>query len=216
MPAAGRLVEIDASRLPGWIDRFAARHGSLEITALDGRTSVRLDAADGARAEIAVPYGGLPESAAEALVDQLVEHVCRPRTLGVLLVRRRGWAAGVVRAGALIAADTGGGHVQARTKAGGWSQQRFARRRGNQAQQVYDRAAEGAAAVLLPYRTELDALLTGGDRAGVAAVLGDPRLVPLARLAEPRLLAVPDPKPAVLAEVVGRLTSVAVTLNELA
>lgn len=215
MPAAGRVVDIDASRLPGWVDRFTARHGTLEITALE-RTALRLDAADGARAEIAVPYGGLPESADAPLLTQLVAHVRRPRTIGVLLVRRRGWAAGVVRSGALIAADAGGGHVQSRSKAGGWSQQRFARRRGNQARQVYDRAVERAAAVLLPYRAELDALLTGGDRAGVAAVLDDARLVPLARLAEPRLLAIPDPTRAVLEDVVSRLTSVVITLNELA
>ena len=39
-------------------------------------------------------------------------------------------------------------HVQGRTKAGGQSQQRFARRRDNQARAAYEAAAEHAARIL--------------------------------------------------------------------
>ena len=206
MPAAGRVVEVDASRLPGWVDRFADRHGPLGTTA--EATSLVIAAPDGARAEITIPYGPLSTPS----VDALVAHVLASRTVGVLLVRRGGWATGVVINGRLVAADTGGGYVQGSTKAGGWSQQRYARRRGNQAEQVWQRAANGAAAVLHPHR--LDALVTGGDRTGVAAVLDDRRLSGLDLLAEPRLLAVPDPNRAVLNDVVVRLSAVAITLNE--
>jgi Actinobacteria/chloroflexi VLRF1 release factor len=54
----GRAVEVEIERLAGWFARFSARHGGL--VAVDG-TSLRLQfgAADGAAAEIAVPFGGL-------------------------------------------------------------------------------------------------------------------------------------------------------------
>ncbi len=134
----------------------------------------------------------------------------------MLLVRRGGWAAAVVAGGTVLDRATGGGYVQGRTKAGGWSQQRYARRRGHQTQQVWDRAADGAAGVLLPHREALEALVTGGDRSGVTAVLEDPRLAGLARPVEPRFLAVGDPDRAVLTDALGRLSSLVITLNELA
>jgi Actinobacteria/chloroflexi VLRF1 release factor len=55
--------------------------------------------------------------------------------------------------------------------------------------------------VLLPVAAGLDAIVTGGDRAAVAAVLADPRLAALPALAAKcptRPLAVPDPRLAVL------------------
>lgn len=207
MPAAGRVIEVDADRLAGWVDRFAERHGPVAITA-DGRT-VTVAAEDGAVAAMAIPYGPGPEN-----VTALVRHVQAARTVGVLLVRRGGWAVGVVRDRQLLAADSGGGYVQGSTRAGGWSQQRYARRRGNQAQRVWQRAADGAAEILLPH--QLDALVTGGDRTGVAAVLADRRLTALSPLVEARFLGVPDPNRSVLHEVLDQLTTVAVTLNALA
>jgi len=86
-------------------------------------------------------------------------------------------------------------HVQGRTKAGGQSQQRFARRRDNQARQAYGAAADHAARILAG---RLEALGAGGDHAAVDAVLSDPRLHrPAARVVDP-WLPVPDPKRAVL------------------
>ena len=228
--AAGRVVEVDVDRLSGWVERFAGRHGPLRTHLLAGgdegqgeqgpgdgrRAVVVIEAGDGARAEIAIPYGPWSEPAAEDPVEALLDHVRAARTVGVLLVRRGGWAVAVVADGQVVATDTGGGYVQGTTKAGGWSQQRYARRRGNQTHQVWDRAADGAAAILLPYASALGALVTGGDRAGVAAVLGDPRLADLRPLVASRFFAVGDPKRAVLDDVVRRLASVVVTLNELA
>lgn len=217
MPAAGRLVEVDAARLPGWVARFAERHGHPTITLDDRADHLLICAPDGAQARIAIPFGPLPHVANDDdPIARLVEHLRVPRTIGILLVRRGGWAAGVVADGLLVAERTGGGYVAGRTKAGGWSQQRYARRRGNQTQQVWQRAADGAVEVLLPHRRRLDTLTTGGDRSGVAAVLADPRLAGLATLVEPRFLAVGDPTRSVLAEVAHRLSAVTVTLNALA
>lgn len=222
MSAAGRVVEVEADRLPGWLERFAARHGPVTAAGepapgSGGVSRLILLAADGARAELDVPYGPLDiaaDQAAEPAVAGLVEHLQRDRTLALLLVRRGGWAAGVVREGRLVESAVGGGHVQGRTKAGGWSQQRYARRRSQQSQQVWDRARDGAATVLLPHRGELSALVTGGDRSGVTTVLADPRLVALRPMVAPRFLAVPDPTRSVLDDAVRRLGTIVITLND--
>jgi hypothetical protein len=215
MPAAGRVVEVDAGRLAGWVERFAERHGGVTIE--PSTAAVMITATDGARAEIAIPYRPWPGSAQPTdPIARLAEHVRLPRTVGVLLVRRSGWAVGVVATDQLVASAAGGGHVQGRTKAGGWSQQRYARRRSNQAEQLWQRAADGAAGVLLPHRARLTALLTGGDRGGIDAVLSDERLAELASLVEPRFFAVGEPKRSVLEDVVRRLGTVTITLNSLA
>ena len=216
MPAAGRVVEVDPDRLPGWVERFGVRHGALteEVVSDDGHQSLAIAAADGARADLAVPFG--PLSATGSPIERLIDQVGAERTVGVLLVRRGGWAAGVVADGTVVAADTGGGSVQGTTKAGGWSQQRYARRRGNQTQQVWDRAAVGAVEVFAAHRSAIGALVTGGDRTGVAAVLTDERLVDLAALVEPRFFAIGDPTRTVLDDVVRRLRCVVITLNEIA
>ena len=63
--------------------------------------------------------------------------------------------------------------MQSRTAAGGWSQQRFARRRANQADELVRAAAEHAVRLLTGIRVE--GLVLGGDRALVAALLDDAR-----------------------------------------
>ena len=217
MPAAGRVVEVDLDRLPGWVERFAVRHGALTVEVVGSAEEaqvVGVVAADGARADLGVPFG--PLSSTGSPIERLIDQVGADRTVGVLLVRRGGWAAAVVADGTVVAADTGGGYVQGTTKAGGWSQQRYARRRGNQTQQVWDRAVVGAVGVFAPHRSTMGALVTGGDRAGVAAVLSDERLVDLAALVEPRFFAIGDPTRTVLDDVVRRLRCVVITLNELA
>ena len=83
--------------------------------------------------------------------------------------------------------------MQGRTKAGGQSQQRFARRRDNQARQAYEAAADHAARILAG-RAAL--VVTGGDHAAVDEVLADPRLRHVTVVAP--WLAVPDPRREVL------------------
>ena len=196
-PAAGggHWVRVDPERLEAWLDGFAERHGAVEWHATPERVEVH--AADGALAACEVPlpplavdpdapWGGLP---AHALID---------RTVGVLLVRLGGFAAGVFAGPRLVASRTGSRPVHGRAAAGGWSQQRFARRREGQARVALDAAAEAAVAVLLPTAGTLHALVAGGDRRAVDAVLADPRLAPLRPLISPRLLDVPDPRRRVL------------------
>jgi VLRF1 release factor-like protein len=55
-----------------------------------------------------------------------------------------------------------------------------------------------AAGVLLEHRRDMDAVVLGGDRRALAAVLEDPRLRPLRPLVAERVLDVPDPRLGVL------------------
>jgi len=54
----GRAVEVEPERLAGWFVRFTDRHGDLVADGTPRR--LRFRAADGASAEVAVPFGGLP------------------------------------------------------------------------------------------------------------------------------------------------------------
>jgi len=189
-PAAGggRWVTVPPERLERWLAGFEERHGA--VTTETSPTSVALTAADGAEAHVEVPFPPLD--------GDLVRHAQRPRTVGVLLVRRGGHAVGVFEGTRLVASKVGSRHVQGRTAAGGWSQQRFARRREGQTAVARGAAADTAAAVLLG--RDLDALVTGGDRASVDEVLTDRRLSGLRELVTGRLLDVPDPRLKVLQE----------------
>ena len=184
----GRWVTTAPERLQRWLDGFAGRHGPVVRTA--SATEVRLVAEDGAVAEVVVPFG--------PLVDGLVEHVLRPRRVGVLLVRLGGCACGVFDGPRLVASKVTTRQVHGRIAAGGQSQQRFARRREGQVRVMQQASAETAVRVLLPAVAGLDAVVVGGERTAVDAVLADGRLAPLRPLVTGRLLDGPDPRQAVL------------------
>jgi Actinobacteria/chloroflexi VLRF1 release factor len=104
--------------------------------------------------------------------------------------------------------------VHGRAAAGGWSQHRFARRREGQARTALEAAAAAAAAVLLPALGGLDAVVAGGDRRAVEAVLADPRLAALRPLLAARLLDVPDPRRRVLEDAPRRVRAVSIRVVE--
>jgi hypothetical protein len=212
-PAAGggRWVEVAPARLSRWLSGFAERHGA--VTTEVSPSSVVVSAADGAVATVSVPFPPLVVDPADPY-GGLVTHVLRPRVLGILLVRRGGYAAGVVRDGRLVSSKVGSRHVQGRTAAGGWSQQRFARRREGQTREAAGAAADTAFRILVTEAPTLDAVVTGGDRAMVRAVLEDARLKVLELLVQDRFLNVPDPKRAVLETAVSSALSVPIHLSD--
>jgi peptide subunit release factor 1 (eRF1) len=145
-------------------------------------------------------------------LDDLVN--AEPRRLGLLLARKGAVAVGVADGTELVASKVETHYVQGRTAAGGWSQQRFARRRDNQAKAA---AADGAAIaerILLPEVRALHALVCGGDRAAVDAILAAPVLAPLAELRADRFLDVPEPRHAVLVAAVAQARAVRIRLND--
>lgn len=207
-------VQIPPGRLPRWLQGFARRHGEPVVAAVDG--AVRLTSPDGAVADLQPPWG--PLAGADPLAELLAQ-VGVPRRVGVLLVRRRAHAVGIAEGERLVAHRVGRHYVQGRTKAGGWSQQRYARRRGNQADKAFGRAVADVAELLVAESGRLDALLLGGDAAAIRTVLDDSSLAALRSLADAsprRILPVPDPNLQVLREALPALLAVPITLNEAA
>ncbi|HET7327295.1 MAG TPA: acVLRF1 family peptidyl-tRNA hydrolase [Nocardioidaceae bacterium] len=204
---ASRRIEVAGGRLAGWVERFAARHAGITAT-LSGCGAdhhhgqcgdvVRVDAGDGSWAEVEVPWPPLPPTSVPDPLTALLDHVSAPRQLALVLARKGGYAVGVLDGDVLVQSKVGSRHVQGRTKAGGWSQQRYARRRAQQARQAHEAASDVVARMLLPLVQRLDGLVPGGDRRAVDDVLGDPRLRPLDDLPRGRFLAVPDPRQRVL------------------
>jgi hypothetical protein len=203
-------VLVDAARLARWAAGFADRHGEVECTV--GPEGVGLRAVDGAVADLAAPYRpwDVPEAGGPGPVEALAAHVLAPRRIAVLLVRRGGYGCALLDGGRVTASKVGSRHVQGRTAAGGWSQQRFARRREKQTDELAGAAADVAARLLLepPARW----LVTGGDRPLVEQVLADPRLHSLAGLPRGQHLAIGDPSGQLVRSLPELLTRVRITL----
>jgi hypothetical protein len=192
--------EIPPERLERWILRWAEANGPISQTELrPGR--VRFLGAGGATLDCDPPFPPLDVATGtrEGLdLAPLLEHAARDRVVGVLLVRLGGHAAGVFSGTRLVDSKVGTRLVHGRHKAGGSSQQRFARRREGQARVALDAAGEVAAAVLERHRRDIEGIVLGGDRRALAKVLEHPRLRWIAGLASDRILDVPDPRLAVL------------------
>ena len=137
-----------------------------------------------------------------------------PRTLGLLLARKGAVAVGVAEGAELVASKVETHYVQGRTAAGGWSQQRFARRRDNQAKAAAADGAGIAARLLLPEVRTLSALVTGGDRTAVDTILAAPPLQPLTALRSDRFLEVPEPRKTVLEEAIAQARAVRILVKD--
>jgi hypothetical protein len=222
-PTAPRWVEVTPERIEGWVESFARRHG--ETWAEPGPDVVVFRAADGAVAECHVPFpplragepgpppgGGNPAGQARLMAV----HAAADRTVGVLLVRLGGYAAGVFSGAPprLEASKVGARQVHGRSAAGGWSQHRFARRREKQAATALEAAADTAVAVLGPHLGRLDAVVLGGDKRAVAGLRDDPRLRPYFDRAVERFLTVPDPRLVVLRETPKMFRSVRILITD--
>ncbi len=216
----GREVQVPRQRLRRWLDNYAARHGTA-VPILDGHELV-LSAPDGAVARVQIPFGPLNDSSPESdgdLLGILVAHALHDRRIGAILARKGGHAIGIFHGERLTASKVGSTYVQGKTKAGGWSQQRYAHRRDNQSRKAYADAAQVAVELLLPQVGQLDALVTGGDKTAVNAILADPRLDELLDLrvrSGARTLPVPDPRLRVLQAFPEQFLAVDIRLNSLA
>ncbi len=201
----GRWVDVPPERLARWLAGFAERHGGApEAAPADG--ALALTAPDGAVAECHLTVGSA------GTVDELLAAAAAEYRLGLLLIRRGGYAIGLAVGPRLVESKVDSRYVQGRTAAGGWSQQRFARRRDNQTRQAWQDAADAAVRVLLPAAGRLAGVVGGGDRRAVDAVLADRRLAPLAERRVERFLDVPDPRLAVLQAAVAQARAVRIRL----
>lgn len=217
-------VEVAPERLAGWVERFSAGRGEVSWRiAVDeagtGRAWVG-EAADGSWARLE----GWGAVTGEWSPDQLAPEaswLAPPGPLLVMLARRGGYAVAVAsRSGALAAHKVGTRHVQSRTAAGGWSQQRFARRRANQADALVEAVAGHAVRVLETGEEsageQVAALVLGGEPQLVDQTLSElPRPVQerLAGLPRRELRDLPDPRRAVLDDAVRRALAVRVEVH---
>lgn len=206
VPGPGpRQLTVAEWRLPRWVAGFQDRHTGVTVSTIpDG---FLLESADGSWARVQSPVpipGWLPDrpdpvepgQAAQELALLLAE----PRVVGVLLIRRGGYGAARVRSGEVLASKAGRRRVHGRSAAGGWSQQRFARRRDNQTAEMLEAAVRTAREVLLGEPSP-ELMVTGGDKALIRRALDDPGLRPLRDLPRGAHLPVGDPRAAVLREV---------------
>src|SRR5215510_9282200 len=147
-----QTIEVVPERLERWCQGFGDRHGGVTSTNKSAHRWTLL-AGDGVRARIEPAFPPVEVDAGESVgldIGDLVEHVLAERTVGVLLVRLGAHAAGVFEGSQLVSSKVGRSLVHGRSKAGGWSQQRFARRRAGQARESLADAAAIAARILLP------------------------------------------------------------------
>ena len=157
------------------LERWAAEHGGVERTDVrPGR--VTYVAADGARLTCDPPFpplDGVPNGTVDGfLTEPLVAHALRERVVGVVLVGPKGHAAGVFAGPRLVDSRVAGRHRRAREE--------------------LEAAADTAARVILPHRDDLEAVVLAGERRSLAAVIDDPRLRGLARLAGEEIIDVAD------------------------
>jgi len=199
---------VDPERLPAWLNGFAVRHGGYEFTSVDGSLQLRAD--DGTLLRLWPPPGA---PAADDL-EQFVVEAQSERRLGLLLARQASVAVGIAQGTGLVASKVETFYVQSRTAAGGWSQQRYARRRSNQARAAAEGAADVTVRLLLAELDHLDALVTGGDRRTVDAILADPRLDRARQLRAERFLAVREPRHKVLEEAAVLARQVRILIHE--
>jgi hypothetical protein len=203
-----RQVAVGWQRLPGWIDRYTERHpgSTVDVSA----EAVSGTSPDGSSFRFEIPFEPLSD---ERLVG-LRAHLERPWVIGIVLVRKGGFAVARLSGAEVVESKVGQRHVQSRSKAGGWSQQRFARRRDNQAKAAYDAASGYVHEILLPYVARLDLLVTGGDKAAVEAVFEEPALRPLLAITQRWLPGLPDPKRQVLDAAISQARSVEIAITD--
>lgn len=219
-PAAGggREILVAPSRILKWIDGFDARHRITEARYTPH--GIVLDSADGSVADCALPLGRprpphAPEGDSWHIIEYFGELAVKPLRVGVVLARRAAVVVGVFAGDRLLESKVEKSYVQSRTAAGGWSQQRYARRRGNQADHAAGKAGDLVNRILVPQVDELDAVVTAGDREAVAAILKDRRLSEVSALVtSPHVGDVGEPRLATLQALPDRFRAVRIHLTE--
>jgi hypothetical protein len=205
-------VSVPPGRIEKWLDTYWIRHGKGPVTA--SADDVTAAGTDGATARMRLLWPGVVLGD-DPLAD-LISAARSPRRLGLLAVRADGHAVGLWDGTAVTESKHRGHYVQSRTAAGGWSQQRFAHRRENQAKAAYEKAAGDVAALIEPVATRLDGLVAAGNPGAIKAVLADSRCRRTAALAA----AVPlphlelrDTSREALTDLAQRLLSVVITID---
>ncbi|MBT2584387.1 Vms1/Ankzf1 family peptidyl-tRNA hydrolase [Arthrobacter sp. ISL-95] len=185
--SGNRTALVPAARLQGWVDRFALSHGPVrEDFDHDG---LLLRAANGATALLKAPWpaDGRPGGGRTG-VDRLASLANQERGLGLLLVRKGGYAVAAASGSTILASKSGNRFLEAKA------------------------TAEHAARIFNDHRVEY--IVPGGDRVLVDQVLAQPVLRALSGRARLAFLDVQAPKTAVLAKAAADACAVRITVTD--
>lgn len=198
MNPSTRTLRVPAARLTGWMERFAAAHQGVSDTT-DTDDGVLLAMCDGATALLTPPWpdDGRPGRGI-SLVTRLISLAAQERRLGIVLVRRGGYAVGVSVGGKLVAHKVGTASARSRG--------------GDQGAAVAERTAAQAALTFAGETFEY--LGTGGDKQLVESALAAPALRRYAGLARLEPLPVTDPRMDVLIRAAADFCSVRIRVTD--
>jgi hypothetical protein len=187
-----------------FVGRENVRKRLAELEGGVGRTSYAGGSAtidfEGATTIVRPPFGLSHEADYDSVrLTPLLEALAEDRVVAALLVRLGGYAAGVFEGERLVASKVGSRFVKGRHKKGGYSANRFRRRREEQARALIEEAGRVAVDVFEPWRRRIEFVAFGGDRSTVADVLAArPELAWLTDRAVPRFFTVAEPRRKVL------------------
>lgn len=210
-------VDVPFGRLAGWLRGFLTRNGEITTVSYDA-PALTATTSRGGSAQITGAWDPLAvaDPGPGLAVEDIVAACTPPHRAAVILVRRGGFSLGVVEiAGAVLdvrASKTGSTYVQGRTAAGGQSQQRFARRRANQADKLV-KSAETAAQRVFDRIFVPDLLITGGDRPLIEDLLDRPALSWSRSVDRVAHVPVPTPKRRILDDAVTTATSLRILVD---
>ena len=184
---AKRTALVSAARLPGWADRFAAGHGHVVEDFDDAGLLLR--AADGVTALLRAPWpaDGRPGRGQNEL-QRLASLAAQERGLGMVLVRRGGYAVAAATGTTVLASKSGNRFIDARS------------------------TAEHAARIFAAHVVEY--IVPGGDRALVDQVLAQPALKAFTGRTRLPFLDIQDIKAAALQKAATDACSVRITVTD--
>ncbi|UCE98087.1 MAG: hypothetical protein JSV74_01805, partial [Dehalococcoidia bacterium] len=158
---------------------------------------------------LVIPPFPLGEAATFAgnITEPISTLLSRDLIIGLVLVHLGSYAVGIFKGEKLISSKVGTGLVHGRHKKGGSSQQRFQRRRENQAQEFLDRVCLHSRENLEPYRRFINYISYGGPHQTVTQLQ---KRCPFLQSFEDQvlpLLEVPSPRKTVLEKAINRVWS---------
>nr|WP_306422509.1 Vms1/Ankzf1 family peptidyl-tRNA hydrolase [Paenarthrobacter aurescens] len=182
-----RTAVVPAERLLGWVERFKASHGALQEDFHDDGLLLR--AADGAAALLRAPWlaDGRPGRGATEL-ERLASLAAQERGLGLVLVRRGGYAVASASGATILASKTGNRHLESKS------------------------TAEHAARIFARHRIEY--IVPGGDRTLVEQVLAQPALKTVAGRTRLAFLDIQVAKSNVLPKAAADACSIRITVTD--
>ena len=84
--------------------------------------------------------------------------------IGVILIRLGKYAVGIFHGDQILDSKSGSRYVKGRHKAGGTSQQRFARIRNKQIQELFNKVCSITTEKMNPYKKQMDYVFMGGEK----------------------------------------------------